>query len=220
MQSPPNESNSVKPANGKTAEPAVAVTKTASSKSPTGAPAPVARPQVKVATPAAGGNPAPLPPPPQKVLPTALAGNAGTPPPGGPGGDKATQGPLHSEGRKKKASRPYVIPPGAILPAGMQDTIDEIVTPCTEELVLGEADPLRKSVGGSFAFLTAMEIISQHKLASAMLDPDGDPQVVERLAVEHERILKAKQRAADFLLRDQAQHARLLATCGPLACAR
>jgi hypothetical protein len=87
------------------------------------------------------------------------------------------------------------------LPESLQHQIAALVTPCVQQLVAEEPDPLARSFGNSIVICTVLEILSQHGLLREMLSSPADSLAIEKSLARFERILKQKLSAANFLLR-------------------
>jgi hypothetical protein len=113
-----------------------------------------------------------------------------------------------AEGSSPKHTRPcFESASWDSLPGELQRAYDAIVSPCNEQLVMGERFALSKATGMTYTFETRCVILLQHQVAEA--DMSGkDPQKLEQLLDRYSRAAMRQHRAAALLLRIKALQLR------------
>ena len=109
---------------------------------------------------------------------------------------------------KTQPSRPYFLPVDIeleALPAPVRAAMTAIVQPSYEELVVGSKSSLERSAGVTLTFLLTLEILDQFQLGANLnltgLLGAGADEKREKLMRQHLRLVGAKQKAANFLMR-------------------
>ncbi|MDY0169683.1 MAG: hypothetical protein RBS80_24280 [Thermoguttaceae bacterium] len=102
--------------------------------------------------------------------------------------------------------RPFFIPAGVQfdeLPQDLQAAITAVVNPAYQKLVLEARDGLEKSSGLTVAYLVWLEILDQLEMAKSMPNVPTPEASAERdkLIARHLRLIGAKSKASNFLLR-------------------
>ncbi len=108
----------------------------------------------------------------------------------------------------KKFARPYFLPPDVdfdSLPESVKVAYETIVQPAYDELVLYAPNALLRSIGASFVFLLAEELLDHFEMGNqidfARAERAADRELRDRALVRHMKLLGAKNAALHALLR-------------------
>lgn len=104
--------------------------------------------------------------------------------------------------------RPYFLPEGVdfdTLPEAVKVAFETIVEPAYGELVLGAGNALERSMGATFTFLLAEELLNHfeigHKMDLAQKQLDADREARDKAMARYLKLLGAKNSALRALIR-------------------
>lgn len=104
--------------------------------------------------------------------------------------------------------RPYFLPEGIdfnALPASIQDAFTAIVEPAYRELVMAAPNALERSMGATFVFLLAQEVLNHFEIGRGMdlaqVQSDADRDLRDQALGRYLKLLGAKNAALNGLMR-------------------
>jgi hypothetical protein len=114
--------------------------------------------------------------------------------------------------------RPHFIPDGLTfddLPPALRAAVTGLIEPAYRELVLEAPNALERAAGSSLVFLMWIELLDQFEIASqhrgprtAVSHPGDDTGARDEQIARHLKVISAKDRAANFILRMKVYRAK------------
>ena len=119
--------------------------------------------------------------------------------------------------------KPYWLPAGTglgDLPEELRVAFEGILTPAYKALVMAARPGLEQSTGATIVSVLWLEILQSVELGERLMGANGDPERLEKLEKSIDRLMRlvgAKMKASEFLLRLHAHRRKVMADSGPAA---